>query len=327
MRAARFVLVLRPLGVGDFLTGIPAYRAIARAFPRHRVVLAAPRALAPLLDLAGGVTELYDTRPLEPLDRALHGADVAVDLHGRGPASHRILLAARPRPLVAFRNEQVPQSAAGATWPAHEHEVVRWCRMLSHAGISADPGDLDLRAVPGLLPAPRPSLTVIHPSAASEARRWPIARWAAVARAERQAGRTVIVTGSVDERARAAEIVERAGLPSTSDAAGRTNLRELAALVGSAGRVVCGDTGVAHLATALRKPSVLLFGPMSPALWGPPPTRPYHRVLWSGRSGDPHGSAVDPGLLDISVADVLAALAALDERAVPAAAVAAGAGS
>ena len=313
MRTAGFVVVLRPLGLGDFLTGIPAYRAIGRAFPRHRIVLAAPRALAPLIDLAGGVTELCATRPLEPLDRVLHGADAAIDLHGCGPVSHRILLAARPRALVAFRNAEIPQSLAGATWLPREHEVVRWCRMLSHVGIAADPADLDLRALPGVMPAPRPSLTVVHPSAASESRRWPVARWAAVSRAEQRAGRTVVITGSAAERARAAEIAERAGLPPTSVAAGRTNLRDLAALVASAGRVVSGDTGVAHLATALRKPSVLLFGPMSPALWGPPPDRPYHRVLWSGRSGDPHGSAIDPGLLDISVDDVLAALAALDE--------------
>ena len=85
-------------------------------------------------------------------------------------------------------------------------------------------------------------------------------------------------------------------------------------LVAGCGRVVCGDTGVAHLATALRTPSVVLFGPTSPAEWGPPPS-PLHRVLWSGRTGDPHGAAVDRGLLEITTESVESALASLDRLA------------
>ncbi len=310
MRTRRIVL-LRPLGLGDFLTGLPTYRAVARAFPDHRTILAAPAELAALLDFGCGIDELHPTQPLEPLHADLHDADIAVDLHGRGPESHRILLAARPRRLVAFRNAAIPESAGGAQWIATEHEVVRWCRMLSHAGIPADPRDLDLDLRRHRMPSAMRGATMLHPGAASEARRWPASRWAAVARAEHTAGRRVIITGSRAERPRAREIADRSGLAPQSVLAGRTNLRELAALVARAGVVVCGDTGVGHLATALRVPSVLLFGPMSPALWGPPPERAYHRVLWHGSSGDPHGASVDPGLLEISVSEVLDALRAL----------------
>ena len=88
---------------------------------------------------------------------------------------------------------------------------------------------------------------------------------------------------------------------------------ELCGLVSAAGRVVCGDTGIAHLATAFRVPSVVLFGPTPPALWGPPAGDPRHRALWSGKTGDPHGKSVDQGLLEISVADVLEALEELPE--------------
>jgi len=307
-----FVVILRPLGLGDFLTGVPAYRAIARAFPEHRIVLAASAVFEPLIDLVGAIDAVHPTLPLRPLPGALHGADVAIDLHGRGPQSHRILLAARPRKLIAFWNEEVAQSAGGAEWIAAEHEVSRWCRMLTHAGIRADSRDLDLRVPPGPLPARDRRITIVHPSAASEARRWPIDRWAAVARAESAVGRVVAITGSAAERNRAMQIADRAGIPHAQVLAGRTNLRELTALVASAGRVVSGDTGVAHLATALRIPSVVLFGPVAPACWGPPPQRPYHRALWSGRNGDPHGARVDRGLLEIAVVDVLEALKALD---------------
>src|SRR5436190_2215779 len=91
--------------------------------------------------------------------------------------------------------------------------------------------------------------------------------------------------------------------------AGRTDLRELAEVVAGAGAVVAGDTGVAHLATAFGKPSVTLFGPTPPALWGPPAAwRDRHVALWKGTTGDPHAGALDPGLLRIEPEEVIAAL-------------------
>jgi ADP-heptose:LPS heptosyltransferase len=183
--------------------------------------------------------------------------------------------------------------------------------MLAGHGVPADPTRLDLTPPPGPVPEGVPDATLIHPGAASPARRWPAARFAAVARAEAAAGRRVVLTGGPGEGRLAREVARLAGLPAQAVQASRTDLLGLARLVAAAGRVVCGDTGVAHLATALGTPSVLLFGPTAPALWGPPADRPRHRVLWAGRTGDPHGRTVDPGLLAIQVDEVLAALEAI----------------
>jgi len=305
------IVVLRALKLGDFLTGVPAYRALRRAFPRAEIVLAAPRVLAPLAELIGGALDrVVDAQALAPLAPELHAADLGVNMHGRGPQSHRVLLGARAQRLIAFRNEEIPESASGAEYDAGEHEVRRWCRLLEHAGIAADPRELDLAVPPVLVPRRIRGATLIHPGAASEARRWPVERWIEVARAEQRLGRTVIVTGAANEVERARTVADAAGVAPTHVYAGRTNLRELAALVAAAGRVVCGDTGVAHLASAYRTPSVVLFGPIPPAAWGPPP-RPFHRVLWNGTTGDPHADRVDPGLLAIKPERVIAALDAL----------------
>lgn len=329
------LLVYRALGLGDFLTGVPALRALARAFPDHRRVLAAPRAIAPLAALSGAVSEVADARPLAPPPPALHGADVAVNLHGRGPESHAVLRATGPRRLIAFAVTAAPDAAPGgapapdgppapgpapggapaldvaAAWRPGEHEVARWCRMLAAHGIAADPRELDLPAPAGRVPALARGATVIHPGAASAARRWPAERWAAVARAERAAGRRVVVTGGAGERSLALGIATAAGLQEDAVLAGRTDLAGLAAVVAAAGRVACGDTGVAHLATAFGVPSVVLFGPTPPHEWGPPADRPRHRALWAGRRGDPHGRRPDPGLLELTPPMVSAALAGL----------------
>lgn len=304
------VVVLRALGLGDLLTSVPALRALANAFPAHRRVLAAPPGLAPLASASGAVDEVVPTGELEPLDRSLHGADVAVNLHGRGPRSTVLLRQSRPRRLIAFG---LP---AGPAWRPGEHEVARWCRLLREHGIPADPARLDLDAarLPAA-PAAARRATVVHPGAASGARRWPAKRFGAVAAAEARAGRQVIVTGGPGEAGLAARVAALAGLPGSASLAGRTDLAQLAAIVGAAGRVVCGDTGVAHLATALGTPSVVLFGPTSPREWGPPPERQdRHLLLWAGHTGDPHAHAPHSGLLEIGVEDVVTALRMLPPR-------------
>jgi ADP-heptose:LPS heptosyltransferase len=304
------LLVLRALGLGDLLTAVPALRALADAFPDHRLLLACPRELTPLAELTGVVDEVVDAQPLTPLSDDLHGVELAVNLHGRGPESHRVLQALEPRRLIAFANPAAG-FRDGPPWRPDEHERARWCRLLEESGIPTDPGRLDLPSPPTRVAPHVQGATIVHPGAAAPARRWPAERFAAVARAEAAAGRQILVTGSRSETELACEVAQLAGLPGESVLAGWTGLPELAALVDAAGRVVCGDTGMAHLATALRTPSVVLFGPVAPDLWGPPPDRPWHRVLWAGELGDPHADEPSRGLLAIAVDDVLAALADL----------------
>ena len=303
------VLVLRALGLGDFLTGIPALRALAEAFPEHRRVLAAPPALSPLVRLSGTVHGIAACSGLDAPPE-IEAVDIAVNLHGRGPQSHRLLLGERPATLLAFHHPKVPQTEGFPEWRFEEHEVARWCRMLEEIGIPCDPGRLEL-AVPRDRVEQRPGATIVHPGAASPARRWPAERWARVVRSETGAGRTVLITGSAGERNLCLSIAGEAGLPAERVLAGSTDLEQLAVLVAGAGRVVSGDTGMAHLATALGTPSVVLYGPTSPGLWGPPEGSPVHRVLWKGSTGDPHGKVPDPGLLAIRVEEVLEALESL----------------
>jgi ADP-heptose:LPS heptosyltransferase len=306
------VFVLRALGLGDLLTIVPAWRALERAFRGYRRLVAAPRLLAPIVELLAA--EHVPLGGLEPV--AAGPVSVAVNLHGSGPESDEVLLALRPADLLAYAHPRVPATRTGPAWDPDEHEVERWCRLLRAHGIGADPWELDL-------PAPRPidvararavagivddETTVIHPGAATGGRRWPAERFARVARAEARAGRRVVVTGTADEVALATQVVIESELPSDALLAGRTDVGALMAIVARAGCVVCGDTGVAHLATATRTPSVVIFGPTSPDTWGPPQARQWHRALWAGAVSDPHARSPAAGLLAISVADVTRAL-------------------
>lgn len=300
------VVVLRALGLGDLLTGVPALRSLRQACPLADITLAAPAALAPLAALSGAVDRVADTAPLAPLSPALHGADLAVNLHGRGPESTRLLLETRPERLIAFRHPDLPATRDLPLWRTYEHDVTRWCRLLTECGIPADPDPVWLRLSRPDAESLAPGAVILHPGAVSAARCWPVVRWAAVARSLRSDGLRVVVTGTRAERRLAAGIALLAGLPADSVLAGRTSLADLAALVAEARLVLSCGPGMAHLAAAYETPAVTLAGPVPPSLWGPPP-RPWHAVLWAGRCGDPHGTAPDPGLLELTAPQVATA--------------------
>jgi ADP-heptose:LPS heptosyltransferase len=308
------LLVLRALGLGDGLTAVPALRGLRRAFPGRSLVLAAPAAVGGLLQEFAVVDDVLVTHGLQALPpaAAVPPGRVAVNLHGCGPLSHQRLREAGVGPLIAFRNEEAGHRD-GPVWSSQEHEVDRWCRLVRSAGGECTREDLRL------LPArtePRPGrYAVVHPGAASPARRWPPQRWARVVAHLARVGLRPVVTGGPDEVELCAQVA--AGSPEAVDLGGRQSLGRLVDTLVDADLLVCGDTGVAHLATALATPSVLLFGPISPELWGPAVDEHLHRVIWPGRPGqrgDPHADTVDPLLARITVDEVVAEIDRLAAR-------------
>lgn len=263
-------------------------------------MLAAPRALAPLCGLTDTVDGLVQAHELEPIQDAPRHPEWAIDLHGTGPKSRALLEPCMPEQLLAY-------AGSGIEWRADEHEVERWCRLVR---VGLDLGDVPTPSVVGSLarpegPSTRPGSTVLHCGAKSHSRRWPPERFAALAAQLAADGHDVVITGGPQERGLAARIAREAGVPALTS----LGLLELLALVADARLLISGDTGVAHVASAYATPSVVLFGPVAPATWGPP-RHARHVVLWHGDgSGDPHGDRVDPALARITVAEAAAGAA------------------
>lgn len=294
-------LVLRALGVGDFFTGLPALGLVRAALPEHRIVLALPRSLWPLAALCPSLDDVVESHELEPIRGAPSHPNVAIDLHGNGPESVAVLEATGPSRLIAYAH-------GGERWCPSEHEVARWCRLVRSAfGIRAEAPD-----VCGALPQPPDvsvpaGLTVVHCGAKAAARQWPAARFATVAWQLRERGHEVWVVGGPNEAGRAAAIGSAAGVPSTST----LTLVELVAVIARARLLVCADSGPAHIATNFGTASVVLFGPTSPDIWGPPRIS-RHQVLWpvveaEPRPGQANGDRLDPTLARIDADAVLAA--------------------
>ncbi len=110
----------------------------------------------------------------------------------------------------------------------------------------------------------------INPGARWDNKRWPAEHFAALVRqlAGHDASfRFAIFGGSGDWSL--AETIRRAAPAHCENLAGRTTLPELIELLRRCELVVTNDTGPMHLAAALRKPVVSLFGPTRPDQTGP----------------------------------------------------------
>ncbi|WP_306357481.1 MULTISPECIES: glycosyltransferase family 9 protein [unclassified Nocardia] len=300
------VLVLRARGLGDLLTAVPALRALRRARPGDHIALAAPHRLKPIVDLIASVDEMVPITG--PTGMRWDGPPpaLAVNLDGHGPEGLVELIRTKPERILTYRNPAFPD-LPGPEWEPDMHDVDRWCHLLETDGITADRRNLGL--VPPVATTSHRDCVVVHVGAGAPARRWPPDRFAAVVRHLLVQGREVVLTGDEFERDIALGIATRAGLPVSRVLAGEQNLIELAATIAEASLVVCGDTGVAHLATAFGTRTVLLFGPNPPSRSGPPPhLLGRHVVLWAGQLGDPYATSPDPGLLKIGTTEVITAV-------------------
>jgi heptosyltransferase-3 len=172
--------------------------------------------------------------------------------------------------------------------PAARHEVEDVLRLLAPLAIEAPHPALHVVPDPHLaetmranvaarLPRDGP-LVALHISARKPSQRWPVERYAELARAlhARVAARFILLwaPGSErnpqhpgdDEKARAlAAALE--GVPSLAVPTFR--LAELIAALSACDAVVCSDGGAMHLAAALAKPIVCFFGDSTPARWRP----------------------------------------------------------
>jgi ADP-heptose:LPS heptosyltransferase len=125
------------------------------------------------------------------------------------------------------------------------------------------------RALLGELPHSAGTVVAVHAGAGAAVKLWPAERWAALADAvARRWNAAIVLTGSATERPLTQAIAQhmrRAAL----DLSGQTSLGELAALFGLCDLVMGVDSGPMHLAVAMDTPTVHLFGPVSPAVFGP----------------------------------------------------------
>lgn len=130
-------------------------------------------------------------------------------------------------------------------------------------------------------------LVVFHPGSGAQLKLWPEEHWVHLGWTLVSKGARVLLTGSTSERPLAERIA--AAVPGARSVVGQTDLGTLAALFRRSALVTGVDSGPLHLAVASGVPTVHLFGPTDPAVYGPWGDGARHRVVASGWPGAPCG--------------------------------------
>jgi len=299
----RRIAVLRALFLGDFICAQPALRALKTRFPSAEITLIGLPWIEPFLRRypcidhflpfpgCQGVAEV----PFRPdvtrafLDAQRGKFDLAIQMHGSGPASNDLVAGLGARVSLGYTPPGVPSPLSRPVpYPGdHIHEARKWLQLVAHVGAPGTPQpDLPVLAeeeetARELLASldPKRPIVAIHAGARDPARRWPPERFAALAdQLWDMRDAQVVLTGTKDD-AESVALVRRACRAPIVDLCGKTSIGELAAVLDRVDLLVTNDSGPSHVAWARGVPSVVLFGPTNPLRWAPLNERLHRAIL------------------------------------------------
>lgn len=298
MKDLRRILIIKPSSLGDVATAMPMLVDLKRALPKARIDWLIHPALTDLLRNHEGINRLipFDRKRLSPWWRSpaamgllrglletLRGAeyDCVIDAQGlfRSGFLTRVTGA---KVRVGFANAREGATLAythKVTLPKEPQvAVVRMRALLEPLGVDVS-GPAEARmpiqpaaaaAVEGMI-GKRARPAVVIPGARWDTKRWSAEGFAEVMVRLQGAGETVVLAGSPDEAALCGRIAEMAKAKGVEvmNLAGRTSLAEMVALLARARLVVGNDSGPLHVAVALGRPAVSVYGPTDPRFVGP----------------------------------------------------------
>ncbi|HEY0003292.1 MAG TPA: lipopolysaccharide heptosyltransferase II [Pyrinomonadaceae bacterium] len=289
--------------VGDAVMTIPALRELRRILPHAHITLATRSWSRGLFSEAEFIDEIliYD-RAEKPLRAAFGQArewrrrrfELAILFQNAFEAALIAALARVPARLgycTDGRRALLTHPLALPDWHQQRHEVFYYLNIVARLEELLDGSSRILESEPafalrvsqerqaharqllaehGAMGAGRPLIALCPGSTNSRAKRWPAASYAALAdRLIEEMRADVCLIGAPDELEVSLEVVarmKRAPVMLT----GRTNLDQAVALLSITDLLITNDTGPAHIASALERPTLVIFGPTDPAT-----TRPF----------------------------------------------------
>ncbi len=289
-REPRKILIVKPSALGDIVHALPVLHLLRRRFKTAEISWLVVPAFASLLEghrLLDDVL-LFERKRFANLWRDPSAAkglfsfamrlrrekfDLAIDLQGLLRSGW---IAWQTRAPVRVGFSYAREGASGLythhvhTDTPERHAVERYLDVCEALGAGRGPVvfDFDLkdeaRQSVRAMTAELGEYAVLFPGTNWETKRWPAERFEALIHPLRERfGLATIVGGGNQER----DIAQNwAG---ATNLAGKTDLKQLVALIDGARLVIANDSGPMHIASALNRPLVTLFGPTNPVRTGP----------------------------------------------------------
>jgi lipopolysaccharide heptosyltransferase II len=286
------VLVVRLRSIGDTVLATPALDSLRRFLPHARIDIVLEDWVAPLLDGFAAVDNVIKVargsgRARMQVARALRATDydVAYNLHG-GTTATLLVRASGARQRVGYAyyqyswlyNHRAP--TASELWGREKtHSVEQQLALLGWTGVpvtdrpptrlvvtnDAD-ANIQARLRAAGIDASAP-FALVHPAAAFDSKQWAAENFARVVEDLHARGLPGVAIAAPSERELVAGLRRSVSVPLQTFA--DLSLPEVTALAARARLFVGNDSGIAHIAAAVRTPSVVIFGSSNVAHWRP----------------------------------------------------------
>jgi predicted lipopolysaccharide heptosyltransferase III len=288
----RRVLVVRLRSIGDTVLATPSLYALRRFLPHARIDVLLEDWVAPLLEGSDEVDRVFTVRRKSNASRLqvarrlrAEGYDVAYNLHG-GSTAAMLVRATGARRRVGYaayayaglHNHAAPPSAE--LWRREQtHSVEQQLALLGWTGVPVtDRPATRLAVTPEAaariaqrLRAARlddgRAFALVHPAAAFDTKTWAAESFARVVEHLHARGLAAVAVAAPGEEKVIAEVRSHSHAPLVAFT--DLSLPDLTALAACASLFVGNDSGVAHIAAAVRVPQVVVFGSSNVAHWRP----------------------------------------------------------
>jgi lipopolysaccharide heptosyltransferase I len=286
----RRILIIKPSALGDIVHALPILNLLRIRWPRAHIAWLVNPAFAGLLEGHPQLNEVirferhrFATGWWHPgaalglfqFVRALRQKqfDLVIDLQGlfrsgwlawaTGTPMRMGFADARELGWIFYSHRVVVH-----TW--NQHALERYLNIAQALGCGLQPVVFQFPPAEALPQPIEGPYAVLLPGTNWETKKWPIESFAQIVKPLRERfGLRSVVAGASDAVELAARMRGLTDGEEWIDLTGKTSLRQLVALLAGASLVVANDSGPMHIAAALGRPLVTLYGPTDPVMTGP----------------------------------------------------------